>query len=138
VVTGCYYPTATIAEAAARGISIGESVEAAGQFSNRAVNDAAWAYAGISLADFANKPDDLRRVLQAAASTTQGVMVFDLSHNIEPMWAVFADAFRAPAVAPHAAPGVLDEVRKERAARKAAGTPEPPVILYRGVSGTGF
>lgn len=138
VTTGCYYPTASISEAATKGLNIGESVEAAGQFSNRAVHDQTFVYAGIALDKFKNKPDDLKRVLQAAAATTQGVMCFDLSHDIEPLWPVFAEAFQKPAVAPHQVPGLVGELRAQSAARKAAGTPEPPVILYRGASGTGF
>ena len=138
VTTGCYYNTASLAEAAAKGLPIGESVEAAGQFSNRAVNDQTWVYAGIALDKFKNKPDDLRRVLQAAGATTQGIMCFDLSHDIDPLWPIFSQAFQKPAVAPHQVPGLLSDLRTQSAARKAAGTPDPPVILYRGVSGTGF
>jgi len=138
VVTGCYYPTATIYDAVTRGMDIGATVEAAGQFSNRAVNDASWTYAGIALSDYKGKPEDLKRALQAAAATTQGIMVFDLSHDIEPFWPVFADVFRTPAVAPHARPEALADVRAQKAARKAQNLPEPPVILYRGKSGTGF
>jgi hypothetical protein len=65
-------------------------------------------------------------------------MVFDLSHDIEPMWPVFTEAFKNPAVAPHTRPDDLRDVRAQREARKAAGVPQPPVILYRGKSGTGF
>ena len=139
VVTGCYYTTGTIADALARGEDIGSTVEAAGQFSNRAVNDASWVYAGIELSDFKGKtPDDLRRCLQAAAATTQGVMVFDLSHDFETWRPVFKEAFTKPAGIPHLNPDALAEVRRLRAAKKAAGTPDPPVILYRGKGGTGF
>lgn len=138
ITTGCYYTTATIAEAAAANKNIGDSVEAAGQFSNRAVNDQAFVYAGISLDKFAGKPDQLRRVLQAAAASTQGVMVFDLSHNIDPLWSVFAEAFAKPAFAPHAVPGLVEELRAKHEAQKASGAPTPPVVIYRGTSGTGF
>ena len=138
ITTGCYYTTATIAEAVGANKNIGDSVEAAGQFSNRAVNDQAFVYAGISLDKFANKPDQLRRVLQAAAASTQGVMVFDLSHNIDPLWSVFAEAFSKPAIAPHAVPGLIEELRAKHEAQKASGIPTPPVVIYRGTSGTGF
>jgi uncharacterized lipoprotein YddW (UPF0748 family) len=138
VVTGCYYPTATIFEAAQKGIDIGQTVEAAGQFSNRAVNDQTWVYAGIALDQFKNKPDALKRVLQAAAGTTQGIMCFDLSHDIDPLWPIFADAFRTPAQSPHQVPGLTAELRTQHAAQKASGVSLPPVILYRGTSGTGF
>jgi len=135
VVTGCYYKVPSIREAAQQGKAIGDTVEAAGQFSNRAVNDQAFVYAGISLDAFKGKPDDLKRVLQAACATTQGVMCFDLSHDIEPLWPVFAEAFQRPAVAPHTSPTLREELQKRRAARTG---PLPPVILYRGTSGTGF
>ena len=139
VVTGCYYSTATIADAVARGEDIGATVEAAGQFSNRAVGDAAWTYAGIQLSDFQNKtPDDLRRALQAAGATTQGIMVFDFSHDWDKWRPVFAEAFRKSATPPHRAADVLAGVRGQRVAKRAMGTTDPPVILYRGKSGTGF
>ncbi len=138
ITTGCYYSAATVAEAVADGKIPGASIEAAGQLSNRAVNDQTWVYAGIALSDFNRQPDALRRALQAAAASTQGIMVFDLSHNIEQFWPVFAEAFREPAQPPHAVPGLLAQVRAEHAAQKAAGTPVPPVIIYGGVPGTGF
>src|SRR5262249_44967274 len=138
VVTGCYYKTASIAEANAKGDPIGETVEAAGQFSNPPVNDQARTHAGISLPDFKGHPEDLKKALQAAGATTQGIMVFDLSHDIEPMWPVFTQAFQKPAVPPHTQPEALADVRRQHAAKVAAGVPDPPVILYRGASGTGF
>jgi uncharacterized lipoprotein YddW (UPF0748 family) len=138
VVTGCYYKTASMAEANALGQPIGETVEAAGQFSNRAVNDQSWTYAGIALSDFKGKPDDLKKALQAAAATTQGIMVFDLSHDIEPMWPVFTQAFQKPAVPPHTVSDALADVRRQHAAKVASGVQDPPTILYRGASGTGF
>lgn len=142
--TGGYYPTATLAEAAARGRSPGATVEAAGQLTNRAANDQTWAYAGISLDRFYKLPADaLKNALQAAAASTQGVMVFDLSHFDESkraaeFWSVFAEAFRTPAAAPHAVPGLLAQVRREQAARRAAGIPDPPVLIYSGIPGTGL
>ncbi|MCV6900852.1 hypothetical protein OE165_27860, partial [Escherichia coli] len=71
VTTGCYYDLATIQEAAAQNVGIGETVEAAGQLSNRLVNDSTWVYAGLQLDKFKGRPDALRRSLQAAAATTQ-------------------------------------------------------------------
>lgn len=136
--TGCYYTAGSIAEAAASGRSSGESVEAAGQFSNRAANDRTWVYAGLSLDHYDKHPEQLKSALQAAAASTQGVMVFDLSHNIDQFWPVFQSAFASPAPAPHAVPGLLDDVRKQHDARKAAGTPDPPVILLSGTPGTGL
>lgn len=138
VVTGCYHTTASIREAAEGGTGIGATVEAAGQLSNRAVNDQTLVYAGLSLDRFKGNPDGLRRALQAAAATTQGIMCFDLSHDIDPLWEVFADAFKTPAAPPHRAPGLMAAIRAEKEKRRASGVPDPPVILYRGVSGTGF
>lgn len=137
-VTGAYYETASLVEAAEKGINIGETVEAAGQFSNRAVNDETFVYAGLQLDKFTGKPDLLKRALQAAAATTQGIMVFDYSHNIDQFWPLFTEAFQKPAVAPHAVPGLVNELRQQHAADRASGKPQPAVILYRGASGTGF
>ena len=136
--TGCYYGPGTIADAQGQGRTAGESVEAAGQFSNRAVNDQTFVYAGIALSNYNGHPEQLQKALQGALASTQGVMVFDLSHNIDQFWTTFQTAFSAPAVAPQAVPGLLDDLRRRRAARKAAGTPDPPVILYNGTSGTGL
>ena len=138
VTTGCYYQNASILEAAAKGDSIGETVEAAGQFSNRAVNDQTFVYAGLQLDKFKGKQEQLKRCLQAAAASTQGIMVFDLSHDMDSFWSVFAEAFAKPALAPHQVPNLVTDLRAEREKQKAAGVPTPPVILYRGVSGTGF
>ena len=138
ITTGCYYPPGTITDAIAAGRQAGESVEAAGQFSNRAVNDQTFVYAGIALSNYNGHPELLARALQAAAASTQGVMVFDYSHNIDQFWPTFQAAFSSPATPPQAVPGLLDEVRRQRAARKAAGTPDPPVVLSGGTPGTGL
>jgi uncharacterized lipoprotein YddW (UPF0748 family) len=138
IMTGCYYDTASLAEAAEKGINIGESVEAAGQFSNRAVNDQTFVYAGLQLDKFKNKPEELKRCLQAAAATTQGIMVFDLSHDFDLLLPVFTEAFQKPVSAPHQVPGLLSELRSMRTMERASGIAPPPVILYRGASGTGF
>ena len=136
--TGCYYPPGTIADALAQGRSAGESVEAAGQFSNRAVNDQTFVYAGIALSNYNGHPELLQKALAGATASTQGVMVFDLSHNIDQFWTTFQNAFASPAVPPQAVPGLLDDLRRQHAAQKAAGTPAPPVIVYSGTSGTGL
>ncbi len=138
MVTGCYYKIPTLRDALALGRNIGDTVEAAGQFSNRAVGDATFVYAGISLEHYKNRPEELKRTLQAACATTQGIMCFDLSHDIEPLWPLFTEAFKVSAPAPHTVPGLLTELRHRRAEKKASGKPDPPVILYRGTSGTGF
>jgi len=136
--TGCYYTLGTIAGAQSTGQSAGSSVEAAGQFSNRAVNDQTWVYAGIALSNYNGHPEQLLQALQGATASTQGVMVFDLSHNIDQFWTTFQTAFATPAAAPQSVPGLLDDLRRQHAAAKAAGTPQPPVILYNGTSGTGL
>ncbi len=138
VTTGCYYEVSNIFEAAANGMDIGETVEAAGQFSNRAVNDETFVYAGLQLDKFKNKTDMLRKALQAAAATTQGIMVFDLSHDFDQFAPILAEAFQKPATAPHQIAGLREEIRAEKERQKAAGIAPPPVIIYRGKSGTGF
>ena len=138
ITTGCYYPPGTVADAIAAGRSAGESVEAAGQFSNRAVNDQTWVYAGIALSNYNGHPELLARALQAATASTQGVMVFDYSHNIDQFWPTFTAAFSTPAAPPQSVPGLLDDVRRQHAAHKASGQPDPPVILYSGTPGTGL
>ncbi len=139
MITGCYYPTSTIYDAMSGGLPIGNSVEGAGQLSNRIVRDQTWVYAGIALDQFKNNPDGLRAALQAACGATQGVMVFDLSHDIEPMWQVFAQAFASdPRSAPHAQVGLLAEVRRRRAQLDKLGHKDPPVNINAGSSGTGL
>ena len=139
MITGCYYPTATIFDAMSAGLPIGFSVEGAGQLSNRIVRDQSWVYAGISLDMFKGNPDGLRAAMQAACGSTQGVMVFYLSHDIEPMWPVFAQAFaNDPRAAPHSQPSLLAEVRRKRAQLDKLGHKDPPVIINSGNSGTGM
>lgn len=137
LITGCYYPTATIFEAMEKGVPIGVTVEAAGSMTNRLVRDRAWSYAGISLMQFKNDPDSLERALQAACAATQGVMVFDLSHDIDPMWPVFKRAFSTPAKPPHAFPNVLRDALKKRQAAELRGEKERPPIIVNGAPGAG-
>lgn len=138
LITGCYYRTATIYEALEKGQAVGHTVEAGGQLSNRAVRDQTWVYAGIKLDDYYGNPRALARCLQAAAGSTQGVMVFDLSHKIDTAWPILEAAFKQPANSPNSQPGLLAEVRKRRDALDAMGVKEPPVIIHEGASGTGF
>lgn len=137
-VAGCYYPQPSIAQAMANGTPIGLTIESSGQLANRLVRDQTWTYAGIMLSDYKGNPDGLKDALQAACGATQGVMVFDLSHDIEPMWEVFRQAFTDPRKAPHAEPGVLAEVRKKRTQVDKLGGKEPPTIISAGAIGTGF
>lgn len=138
LITGCYYTVPTIYDAMTRARPIGPTVEAAGQLSNALANDQCWTYAGIQLSDFKGDPDGLGRVLQAACASTQGVMVFDLSHDIEPMWPVFKRAFSLPASPPHAYPTLLKHVREIRAKYDGMGAKARPVPINNGASGTGF
>ncbi len=138
LMTGCYYSVGPIFDAMELGLPIGPTVESAGQLTNRAARDMTWAYAGISLDKFKGDPNGLGKVLQAACASTQGVMVFDLSHDIEPMWPVFADAFRRPAKAPHQERGLLEAIRAKRKRYDAWKVREPSVPISSGSSGVGF
>jgi hypothetical protein len=102
------------------------------------VRDQTWVYAGISLDQFAGNTEGLKNALQAACGSTQGVMVFDLSHNIEPMWPVFQQAFSEPRKAPHQEPGLLAEVRKRRASVDKFGKKDPAVPIHSGSAGIGM
>ncbi|RYG48725.1 hypothetical protein EON79_03605 [bacterium] len=137
LITGCYYPTATIYDAMGQSKPIGPTVEAAGLLTNRLAGDATWTYAGIMLSDFKENPEGLADAMQAACGATQGVMVFDLSHDIEPMWPVFKQAFTVPRKAPHSDPALMTEVRKRRAALERAGVKQPPVPFLTGAPGAG-
>jgi len=138
ITTGCYYPTPTMSDALNAGKSVGATIEAAGQLSNRAINDQAWVYAGLNIADYVEQPEKIKPAVQAALATTQGVMIFDLSSFDAAIWSVFEEAFKEPATAPHAVAGLLAQVRQQRAARKASGMADPPVIIHNGIPGTGL
>lgn len=138
IMVGAYYKVPTIVEAMASAAPTGQTVEAAGQIANRAVRDQAWTYAGIMLMDYADDSAGLARALQAACGSSQGVMVFDLSHGIDRYWDLFARAFRVPARPPHAEPGALRAVRRLREAKDRRGDREPAPILYEGQPGAGF
>ncbi|MCH8979990.1 MAG: family 10 glycosylhydrolase [Armatimonadetes bacterium] len=138
LITGCYYKVPTIVDAMKGGLPIGRTVEAAGILSNRVALDQCWTYAGIMLADFDGNPRLLGDALQAAAATTQGVMVFDLSHDIDQFWPVFSLAFSTPAKAPHQVPGLLERVRRHRLTLLANGYKDPPFPFFPGAPGAGF
>ncbi len=138
LITGCYYKTATIDEAAQKGQIAGQTIEAAGILSNRVAGDRCWVYAGIGLSDFEGNPEGLGRALQAACGTTQGVMVFDLSHNIDKSWPIFARAFGTKHLAPHMVVGSRDVLRKVRLAAERRGWTPGPFPLFEGAAGTGF
>ncbi|MHB8636405.1 MAG: family 10 glycosylhydrolase [Fimbriimonadaceae bacterium] len=138
LITGAYYRTATVHEALAESAPLGACIEAAGATSNSAVRDATWCISGISLIDFKDDPIGLMHALAAACASTQGVMVFDLSHDIEPMWPVFATAFSSHVRPPQSDPAALAWVRKQRAEFDKSGLSEPPVIVMDGYAGTGM
>lgn len=138
LMTGCYYGIPTIFDALQAGKPIGPTIEAAGQISNRAARDTTWTYAGIMLSNFKGDPEGLGNALQAACASTQGVMVFDLSHDIDPMWSVFERAFKRPARAPHQIPGLIQTIREKRKSVDAFGAKEPPVPISAGSAGIGF
>lgn len=138
LITGCYYPYGTVYEAVGSGGVPGRTVEAGGILSNRVARDQSWVYAGISIDNFYNNPEAIESALQAAAATTQGVMVFDLSHRIDEFWPIFERAFKNPARAPHQVPGLIDQVRKTRAEFDRKGFKEPPFPIFEGAPGTGF
>ncbi len=138
-ISGCYYPMATIAEAMQAGQPTGTTVEAAGQLVNRLVDDQAWVYNGLSIEALGGDRLRLQRALQAAAASGQGVMVFDLSHNIDRVWSVFQQAFGGPKVkAPHQVPGLLAEVRRRKKLLWEEGVREPAVVINPGAAGVGL
>lgn len=144
--TGCYYayPTIDDARSAAKQdptLSPGESVEAAGQLSNRVVNDSAFTYAGLYALTYQGNPTGFERAIQSATGSSQGVMIFDLSQIIQyNWWANIADAFGSGPVpaAPNMVPGLLDDVRAQHAADVAAGKPRAPIPSYQGVEDVGL
>ena len=139
LITGCYYPNPTIVDAMRVSAPIGRTVEAAGVVSNRVARDQCWTYAGLQLADFKGDTDLLGKAMQAAAATTQGVMVFDLSQDIDKYWGVFEKAFLpAPMKAPHQVPGFIETVRKTRAIWEQNGCKQPPFPFFPGAPGAGF
>lgn len=138
LITGCYYPFGTVYEAVSSGGVPGRTVEAGGILSNRVARDQSWVYAGISIDSFYTNPEAIESALQAATATTQGVMVFDLSHRIDQFWPVFEQAFKNPARAPHQVPGLIDKVRRNRVEMDRKGFKEPPFPIFEGAPGTGF
>ncbi|MBX3112063.1 MAG: family 10 glycosylhydrolase [Fimbriimonadaceae bacterium] len=114
LVTGCYYPTPTVASAQASGKPVGFTVEAGALVSVAAAYDATWTYAGVMLTDYTDRPAALETALRAATTNSEGVMVFDASHGIDKFWPVFAKVFAKPAKAPHNVPGLIDKVRRAR------------------------
>jgi len=65
-------------------------------------------------------------------------MVFDLSHRFEQFEPILRRAFAFPARAPHMQPGLLQEVRRRRAALDRMGVKDPPIPLYHFDAGAGM
>lgn len=138
LITGCYYRVGTIYEAMMRGRPTGHTVEAASLMSNRLADGDTWTYAGIMLSNFDARPQDLPAALQAAAATSQGIMIFDLSHNIDKFWPYFEQGFRHPATAPHTRPDLLTKLRQAREAQRKRGDMPAPFPMFEGATGTGW
>ena len=112
ITTGCYYATATRAEARAAGIGDGGTVEAAAEGSVNVIGNATFTYAGLYLLDYRDNPDAFLKAVKVCQSETQGVMLFDLVYVEEfGWWDVLKRAFPSPAPIPH----------KDPALRKALG-----------------
>lgn len=138
LISGCYYSIGTVFEAMGREAPVGRTVEAAGILTNRVVRDQCWTYAGLMLADYWNDPSGFATALQAAAATTQGVMIFDLSHQFEKFEPILRRAFKNPAKAPHQVSGLKEILRQKRRELDAKKIPDPPFPLFEGAPGAGF
>jgi uncharacterized lipoprotein YddW (UPF0748 family) len=137
LMVGCYYPTATIYEAMEKGIGPGYTVEAGGALCNRLVRDETWVYAGIDCGAFVDNPSGLANLVQAACASTQGVMVFDLSHGLDKLWPTFKQIFAQPAPPPHLDPANLAQLRAHRKVVDSFHQKERPIIILNGSSGVG-
>jgi uncharacterized lipoprotein YddW (UPF0748 family) len=115
--TGCYYPVATRGDARQLGASEEATVEAAAETSVRAVNDAAFVYAGLNVLDYRGRPEDFRKAVQTAVQSSQGVMLFDLVYIEEyNWWNILSDLFPTPRRAPHDVPDLQAAIRQTRKA----------------------
>lgn len=138
LITGCYYPVPTVFQALERNAPPGRTVEAGGIISQRVARDQTWTIAGIMIVDYARDPKAFEHAMQAAASTTQGVMVFDYSHDISQYWPMLKRAFRDRKQAPYQVPGLLERVRSLRAEWDKKNYDEDPFPLFEGAPGAGF
>jgi hypothetical protein len=137
LIAGCYYETATIYDAMTSGKGIGVTVEAAGTLCNRLVRGSTWTYAGIDCGPFSDDPAGLERAVQAACASTQGVMVFDLSHDVDRLWPTFSKLFHQRRKAPHQVVGSVIGLRRAEAVHESFHPWEPPIVISAGASGTG-
>lgn len=138
LVTGCYYPTPTMADTLASDRKEGFTVEAGALVSSAAAYDSTWTYAGVMLTDYKGRPEALESALRAAAANSEGVMVFDVSHGINDFWPVFAKVFARPAKAPHTVPGLIDLVRRARARADRRGQSVWNFPMLEGQADAGF
>jgi hypothetical protein len=137
LIVGCYYETATMYDAMGQGQGIGATIEGAGTLCNRLARSETWTYAGIDCGPFAHDPARLADAVQAACASTQGVMVFDLSHDMDDLWPTFAKIFGQARKAPHQVPNSLKTLRALRANYDRYGSHEPPIVIAAGSTGTG-
>jgi len=138
LITGCYYKVGTVFEAMEAEAPVGRTVEAAGILSNRVARDQCWTYAGIMLADYWDDPESVSTALQAAAATTQGIMVFDLSHRFDEFEPILRRAFKNSRNAPHQVSGLKAVLRQKRREFDRKGLKDPPFPLFEGAPGAGF
>jgi hypothetical protein len=137
--TGGYYPTPTVYNGLEWGVGIGNTIESAGRLTTAIARDETWSYVGLMLSQFKNDPDRLKDALQAACGATQGIMVFDLSHDVDHLWPAFAEAFASdPREAPHMRLDILKQVRTQRATYDRMGRKPGRLIIAQGSAGTGF
>jgi uncharacterized lipoprotein YddW (UPF0748 family) len=124
ITTGCYYKVATREAARQLGVDENATVEAAANQSLKAVNNAAFVYAGLYLLDYRDRPDDFRKALQSALTNSQGVMLFDLTYLEQyDWWSILEETFTQPLKAPHDIPDLLPALRRaQRALSGAAAT----------------
>jgi hypothetical protein len=114
---GCYYPVASRDDARQLGLPEDYTVEAAAEGAVKAVNDAAFVYAGLYLLDYQGRPEAFRKALEAAAASSQGVMLFDLVYLEEyNWWNILNEAFAEARRAPHDVPGLQAALRQVRKA----------------------
>lgn len=119
--TGCYYPVAFRDEARAQKREEGATVEAAGQLSTAAVANSVPVYAGIYCLNYQNKPEEFTKAIQAAARSSNGVMIFDLSYVYDyNWWPLLEQAFTQPAFAPNLDTTLTAELRAAQDAVRSA------------------
>ncbi len=112
LITGCYYPLATKDQARQLKKEEGGTVEASAELSTIAVANATPVYAGLYALNYADKPLEFAKAINAAARNSQGVMLFDLSYIYDyGWWSIVEQAFPATAIAPHRVPDMVSRLR---------------------------